>query len=339
MKALVTGATGFVGGHLVERLAAEGHTVRALARRTSDVSLLRALDVEIVYGDVTDAASLEAAAAGCETVFHTAAVVSGWGHWEDFYRVGVFGTQNALNAAAAVGARRFVHLSSIAVYGSRVDGRVLQEAAAYAYRPETWNHYVREKVQSERLVFQAHARGAVAATAIRPPLIWGSRDRTAFPTALALLGSPLAALIGRGDNRLPCVGVRDVVDVCLRAALEPAAAGRAYNVASEQQFTQRQLFALLAGATGSRPPRRHVPLRVAYALGAALERAYTLTRRRSAPPLTRLNALLIASDVRLDCALARSELGWRQAQSVPDAIAEAAAFAAGRQAQTRALPV
>jgi nucleoside-diphosphate-sugar epimerase len=327
MHVLVTGATGLAGSHVVERLLAGGHTVRALVRPTSDRSALHGLDVEFATGDVTAPATLGAAAAGCEGVVHTAAVVGGWGRPEIFFRVGVLGTRNLLNAARAAGVRRFVHLSSIAVYGDDLDGRLLRETDPYGYRPRPWNHYVREKVQSEQLVFSYHLRGWLEAAAVRPSVIWGARDRIAFPTAAALVRSPVAAIVGSGRNRIPCVGVRDVAEVAVRALESPQAHGRAYNVSSGQEITRRQLYRLIARALGRRAPRLHVPRGLAFGLAAVCEGAYRLARSESPPPLTRFNVGLIVSDVRVDCTAAQSELGWRERHPVPQAIAEDAAWA------------
>ncbi|HEY7294334.1 MAG TPA: NAD-dependent epimerase/dehydratase family protein, partial [Dehalococcoidia bacterium] len=231
--------------------------------------------------------------------------------------------------------RRFVQLSSIAAYGDRLSGRLLRETDPYGYRPAPWNDYVREKVQSERLVFAYHTRGWIEAVALRPSVIWGARDRTAYPTAAALVRSSFAALIGSGGNRIPCVGVRDVADAALRALIVPQAAGRAYNVSSAQQITQRGLYRLVARTLGRPVPRLHVPFHLAYGLAGACEAAYRLAHRDGPPPLTRFNVGLIAADVRVDCSLAQEELNWRERHPVPQAIAEAAAWAS---AHTEARP-
>lgn len=329
MRVLVTGATGFAGSHVVERLLAAGHAVRALVRPTSDLSFLRTLDVELTTGDVTEPETLAAAAAGCEGIVHTAAVVGGWGKPEEFFRVGVLGTRNLLNAARDAGVRRFVHLSSIAVYGDAIDRRLLRETDPYGYRPAPWNHYVREKVQSEQLVFAYHLRGWIEAAAVRPSVIWGARDRIALPIAAALVGSPFAAIVGNGRNRIPCVGVRDVAEVAARALEQPHAVGRAYNVSSGEPITQRQLYRLIARALHRPAPRLHVPVSLAFGLGALCEGAYRIARIQSPPPLTRFNVGLIAADVRVDCTAAQTELGWRELHPVPQAIAEGVAWARG----------
>ncbi len=324
MRVLVSGATGFVGSHVVDHLIAAGHEVRALARPSSDTRYLETTAAAIVRGDLADAASLQAAAVGCEAVVHTAAVVGEWGAWELFYRVGVQGTRNLLDAVVAAGARRFVQLSSIAVYGSRLHGRTLHEFDRYDNRPEPWNHYVREKVQSERLAFQYQVRGQLEIVAVRPSVIWGSRDRTAFSRTRDLLRGPMAAVIGRGLNRVPSVSVHDVADLCVRALTVPGAAGRAYNISSDEPITQTALMGVFAKCTGAPIPSRHVPFGAAMSMATVLETAVHLLRRKNPPAVTRFNLLIAAADTLVDTTLAREELGWRQLQSVPDAIREAA---------------
>jgi nucleoside-diphosphate-sugar epimerase len=255
---------------------------------------------------------------------HTAALVGEWGPWELFYQVGVQGTRNVLDAAIAAGARRVVQLSSIAVYGMRVQGRALHEFDPYDNRPEPWNHYVREKVQSERLAFQYQSRGQLEVVAVRPSVIWGSRDRTAFARTRDLLRGPLAGVIGKGLNRVPSVSVHDVADLCVRAVTVPKAAGRAYNISSDEPITQIELMRVVAACTGAPVPSRHVPFGVAMSIATAMETMAHLTRRKNPPALTRFNLLIAASDILVDTTLARDELGWHQLQSVPDAIREEA---------------
>src|SRR5690349_12961017 len=120
MFALVTGASGFLGGHLVERLCAAGHRVRALVRTPAKAQFLAATMAEIAAGDLTAPASLASALDGVDTVFHSAAMVSNWGRWNDFQAVTVQGTENVLDAAERAGVRRFVHISTMRVYDDRI---------------------------------------------------------------------------------------------------------------------------------------------------------------------------------------------------------------------------
>src|SRR4051795_6985549 len=116
---LITGATGFLGGHLAEAAAARGWAVRALARPTSDVSLLARPGIEVVRGDLSDPASLPAALAGVEVVFHAAAKVGDWGPVDGYRAVNVGGSANLLDACAGRKLQRFIHFSSLGVYAAR----------------------------------------------------------------------------------------------------------------------------------------------------------------------------------------------------------------------------
>src|SRR5947209_8546160 len=113
---LVTGASGFVGGHIVERLLRDGHRVRCLVRATSDISLLERMEVELAYGDLTDAGSVSRAAGGCRYVFHCGALVSDWATVEEIRQVNVGGTRNVLDAAADASVERLIHVSTTDVY-------------------------------------------------------------------------------------------------------------------------------------------------------------------------------------------------------------------------------
>ena len=168
--ALVTGATGLVGMHLVPRLQREGWRVRALVRDAARAGLLSRADVTLATGDVLEPTGFERAARGCDVVFHAAAVITPRGGWEAYRRPNVEGTRNAIAAATSAKAR-LVHVSSVAVYGDNdryaADGRKTDESAPLGRIPET-SFYARSKRESEELVFEAQRTGALWATAVRP---------------------------------------------------------------------------------------------------------------------------------------------------------------------------
>ena len=130
---LITGGSGLLGGHIVERMSQQGHQVRALVRKTSDIEHLKTTGVEIVYGDIEDYDSLVAAAKGMEVIIHAAArVLPGWGQWRDFESCIVEGTENILNASIAAGVKRFVYVSSGTVVGKAALGdKPADETAPY----------------------------------------------------------------------------------------------------------------------------------------------------------------------------------------------------------------
>ena len=165
---LVTGATGLLGSHIVEKLRAAGEDVRALVRPTSDTRFLDTLGVDKAVGDVTDPESIARALDGVQTVYHSAARVGDWGPWEEFVAITIDGTRNMIEAAARANVQRFLHISSISAYG-HVDGEglVLDETAPLGQKLYKWSYYSRAKVEAERIVWAAHEAGDVPVTVIR----------------------------------------------------------------------------------------------------------------------------------------------------------------------------
>jgi nucleoside-diphosphate-sugar epimerase len=319
-KALVTGATGFIGGHIVDVLQEQGHDVTALVRATSDTTHLREREVRLATGDVTDSDSLRVACSGMEWVFHTAAVVGTYGKWAHFREVGVRGTKHVIDAAASAGASRFVHLGSIAVYGTRPRTEPSTEDTPYDEHPERWNHYVREKVLSEKLLWKAHGEGCIQATSIRPSVVVGPRDRNAIPRTLAIIRSPLGALAGRPDNRLPTVVVEELSAAIVKAASTEAAIGKAYNLSGRETITQLDFMRLYAEAAGLKPKKRAVPYGMALASAGVLEGLYRLGRRKNEPFITRIVVAIAGHDYAIDCSRAVADLGWEGKADYADAI-------------------
>lgn len=319
---LVTGASGFIGGHTCEALAARGWDVRAMVRKTSDTSHLGGPGITLVYGDLSDAESMKRACVGVDTVVHTAAAVGSFGEWPHFYETGVLGTERLIDAAAGNGVRRFVHVSSIAVYGLR--GGKMDEDTPFETAPQGWNHYVREKVMSEESLWKAHRAGKIRATSIRPSVVIGARDRNAVPRMADLLRLPVAALPGRPEMRFPVVTVEDCVDVIVRAVENDHAIGRAYNVAGDA-IGLADIYALVAKHAKLPAPKVYLPTKVAIPAVGMLEGAWKLLKRPGEPVATRIAIVCSGYDYDVDTSRARTELGWRPNGSYDAAVAAAMA--------------
>lgn len=320
-RILVTGASGFIGGHVCEALVRRGDVVRAMVRRSSNIDLLKELGVELAYADMSDVAALEAACEGVDVVVHTAAAVGSYGEWEHFNEVGVLGTQRIIDAAARRGATRFIHISSIAVYGFRQHRGPVGEDAPFDERPQGWNHYVREKVLSERILWTAHEEGRIRATSIRPVIVIGARDRNALPRLVELLNLPVTALPGGPRLHFPVVCIEDCVDAIVRSIDNDVSIGRAYNVSGDERITLGEFFALLARHAKRPAPRIYLPTAVVTFLVGLLEGVWKLLRRPGEPITTRIAIVLAGYDYHTDCTRAHAELGWSAKSSYEAAIA------------------
>ena len=306
--ALVTGATGLVGSHVVERLQRDGWRVRALVRDAARADWLQRTGAGVAVGDTLDASTLPAAMTGCDVVFHTAAAVTPDGGWEAFRRPNVEGTRNVVDAVVAAGAR-LVHVSSVAVYGSRgryaaTGGRTSEETPLAPLGEHSY--YARSKRESEQLVLGAHAEGRLWATAVRPDVIYGERDRQFVPRVARLLRFGVAPVIGGGHTTLAVVHAANVADGMVRAASHDAAGGRPYNLANDFDVTVAEFFRLAGEGLGERlrflsvpASAAHVVMRAAAIVAPARLRS---SMRQSVDFLTRDNPF---SSER-----ARRELGW-----------------------------
>ncbi len=320
MRALVTGASGFIGSHIVERLIAAGDSVRAFVRPTSDVAHLRELGVELAHGDITDPASLPPAMDGIDAVYHAAAAVTDWGPWRLFRSVTIEGTGNMLEAAARADVSRFLHVSTDGVYAHSHLGKPMTEQTPLETRFAWWDYYRRSKLAAERLAWQYHAEGRLAVTAVRPGVVLGERDRVTVPGLAAYMRGKGAVCWGNGHNRLPCVYAGDVAAACLLAVASPQAAGQPYNAVSDEPVTQRDLLQAIAEAAGLAAPRRSLPLLLVYGIALAMEVASVATGRRWEPPLRRMPVTMLAAEYLEDASKTRRELGWQPGVPMREAV-------------------
>ncbi|HUF53592.1 MAG TPA: NAD-dependent epimerase/dehydratase family protein [Dehalococcoidia bacterium] len=333
MQTLVTGATGFLGSHLVERLLARGDSVRALARATSDTSFLTSRGVDLAIGDITQPETLPAALADVEVVYHAAANVSDWGPWRDFKRITVVGTRNMLRAAGEAGVKRFLHVSSDAVYKFSDLRKGVDEETAVETRFGPLDYYRRSKTAAEKIARKAHAEGLVPVSIVRPALILGERDAAMLPAVLAFIKSATPTYIGNAKNQLPCVYAGDVAELSILAATSDEAAGEIYNAVNEEYVTQQDLFESAAETAELTPPTRHIPLRALYAIAAGMEAAARLRGWGKRPELTRFAVNLLGVDYVESNEKARSRLGWKAEVDMREAVRRSIEWARNRKRQ------
>jgi nucleoside-diphosphate-sugar epimerase len=323
-RALVTGATGLVGSHIVERLLADGWTVRALVRDPSAAAWLRDGGAELARGDILDEESLRAAVADCDTVFHCAALISASGSWDRFQRANIDGTRAVIDAAAA-GRARLVHTSSVAVYGgARYRDSPTDEDTPLAPLEEH-AYYARSKRESEHLVLDAHATGELWATAIRPPIIYGRRDRQLVPRFARVMRTGLFPLFAHGRSTMSLVHASAVADGAVRAARCEIAGGRAYNLANDFPVTVADMVQLGSNGLGRRVRGINVPLPVARAGFAMLARVARLAHQDAMAVQLPEAVNSFSRDNPFTSERARRELGWsptmRPEVGIPDAFA------------------
>jgi dihydroflavonol-4-reductase len=256
MKALVTGATGFVGAAVARALNAAGWQVRVLARRGSNRANLRGLAAEVIEGDLADTASLEAALAGCDALFHVAADYRlGARDPAQLYLTNVEGTRNILNAARTAGVARVVYTSSVATIGIPTDGSPGDELTPVAL-DNMIGHYKRSKFLAEAVAREAAATG-MSVVIVNPSTPVGRGDIKPTPTGQLVLDAAAGRMPAYVDTGLNIVHVDDVAAGHL-LAYERGKAGERYILGGED-MTLQTMLAQIARLVGRKPPRIRLP--------------------------------------------------------------------------------
>lgn len=314
MRVLVTGAGGFLGSHVVERLRADGHDVRALVRASNVPPALAALGAEVLVGDVTDPASCAAACRDRDAVVHAAGLVTEVAlPDEEYLRVNAGGSAELARAAAAARVRRLVHVGSTAVYRPNAK-RPIDESTPFA--PE--DVYGRSKAEAERRLAEIASGTGLDVVVVRPSRIYGPRDASLVRLFRAIARGRFW-MVGRGEAEVDFVHARDVA-AALVAALERGQG--AYLVGGPERVTIRRFVEEVAAAVGRRLPARTIPIGPAM-LAARLVAALWSAAGREPPVAPKRFAFLVNGRV-VDSSRAAAELGVRAQIGVRDGVADTA---------------
>jgi nucleoside-diphosphate-sugar epimerase len=304
--AFVTGGSGFIGGHLLRRLAGDGWTVRALARSDAATERVTAAGAEPVRGDLADTAALERGARGAEVTFHLAAMAKEWGAWADFRRVNVEGTKAVLAAGRAAGVRRVVHVGTEAalLHGQPLvlaDERTPLALSSKAPYPAT-------KAAAEAAVVAANGDG-LETVAIRPRFVWGPGDTTLMPVLVEMVRSGRFRWIGGGRQRTSTTHVDNCVEALVLAA-DRGTPGAAYFVTDGEPVVFREFVTALLATSGVTAPSGSIPRPLAAAAAAVCETAWRALPLPGAPPVTRFAVWATGLECTLDDSRARADLGY-----------------------------
>ena len=269
MKALVTGATGFVGSHLAEALKRHGHEVTALARSPRKAEALTSQGARIVPGDLHDMAALDRAAAGQDIIYHVAGVVAARNETE-FLRANRDGTINLIAAAERGGSPRFVLVSSLAAAGPALPGTPLTGRET----PHPVTAYGRSKLAAEEAVRGSSLDWSI----VRPPIVYGPRDREVLKI-FRLARLRLAPVFGDGSQELSAIHATVLAEAMVAVGQSTATIGGIYVASHTEVFTSADLGHAVARAMGGSVTTIRIPAPVARTLLWLTENGARLTRR------------------------------------------------------------
>jgi nucleoside-diphosphate-sugar epimerase len=311
--ALVTGANGFLGSHLMELLVAQGHRVKGLVRVTSDLRWVSELPAQLCRGCLEDELSIEQALADVDVVFHCAALTTACSR-KEYSCANVEGTRRLVAACRRSSIRRLVFVSSAAAQGPSPDGHPMgEDEAAKPLTP-----YGRSKLEAE-LVVRGES-GDLEWVTLRPPAIYGPRD-TDLLELFRSVGKGVIVRLGFGRRWQNLVHVRDVALAALLAADVPAAAGRVYNVCSSRPESWDRIQEVIAEALGVRARRVWVPSFAVYPVAIWRDLRGRIVGRAPSLTLGKVPEILARYWV-LDPSRAEQELGFRAEVSLEDGIRE-----------------
>jgi len=319
MKALVTGATGFVGSAVAKALCDEGHEVRVLVRPSSVLKNLEDIEVERVTGDLTDPGSLRPAVKGCDLVFHVAADYRLWvPEPAEIYRANVQGTENIIKAAMDAGVSRICYTSSVATLGLNRDGSPADEDTPVSL-DQMIGHYKRSKFLAEQLVRQLVRQERAPVVIVNPSTPVGPRDIRPTPTGRMVLDAASGKMPAYVDTGLNFVHVDDVARGHL-LAMEKGKIGRRY-ILGGTNLTLKQVLGLIAEITGRRPPMIKLPHNLVLPVAWVAEAWCRLAGRGE--PLVTVEGVKLAKKVMFFTSRrARQELGY-SSRPVKEALQDA----------------
>ena len=318
LKAFVTGATGFLGSHVARILADQGAELRLLVRPTSNLRNLEGLKAETATGDLRDAASLEKAIAGCDSVFHVAADYRLWVRDPaELYRSNVDGTRAILEAARKNGVRRMVYTSSVATIGFNSNGHPADEDSPVSLA-DMIGHYKRSKFMGEQLVLQAGRNGMHVVT-VNPTTPIGERDIKPTPTGRIVVDFLKRKFPAYVETGLNLVDVRECAAGHV-AALEKGKPGERYILGGEN-LTLKQILDKLGTITGLPSPKLKLPYIFAFATGV-VDEAITGRMLHREPRATIETVRMGRKKMFASSNKAERELGWKVV-SVDDALRRA----------------
>jgi len=329
MKALVTGATGFLGGALTHALLREGHEIRILSRKTSDLGQFSALPVDIRYGSLEDPSSLVGLFEGIELVYHCAALAKDWASWKEFYQTNAHGVRNLLEAARAVNSiGRFVHISTTDVYGYPV------EAADETYPiTDIGLPYNRSKGMGEKAVWDIYRETGMPITVIRPATIYGPGSLSIVVDIAALLLKNQMFLIDGGQLPAGLLYLDNAVEGILQASLSPQTIGQAYNLRDESDETWREFVGALARGMKVSYPWLNLPGKLAMGIAQVFEISYRAMGIRNRPLLTRHATCLLCRNQGYSIEKAQRDFGFRSRVGFVEGMARTQAWLASEEGQ------
>jgi 2-alkyl-3-oxoalkanoate reductase len=315
---LITGATGFLGGHLAEAAVARRHKVSTIARKGSDTALLDRLGVTIHHGDFMDPQVVRRAVEPADVIVHCAAKVGDSVPVEEYRPINVEALRGLLEACKAKPLRRFIHMSSLGVYKNR------HHHGTDETEPLPDQHldgYSQTKVEAEKLVMTYHRNHSLPVVVLRPGFVYGPRDRTVLPNLIKRMTTGKVHYLGGDRRALNTIYIGNLIEAVFLAIEKPEAVGQIYNLTDGEFVSKRRFFEAVADGMGLKRSKQLLPRWLAAGVAEILERQMRRAVNNGRKPIltpAQFKFLLLNLDFSIE--KAKRELGYKPRFSFDQAM-------------------
>ncbi len=319
MKALVTGGGGFLGGAIVRALLKRGDTVRSIQR--GHYPELIELGVDAVQGDLCKADDIDAAASGCDIVYHVAAMAGVWGDYEKYYQANVVATKNVIDACKKHNINYLVYTSTPSVVFDGTSEEGIDESTPYA--ESFFNAYQETKAEAEQLVLRSNS-AELKTVALRPHLIWGPGDRHLAPRVISRAKAGRLRLVGIKEHKVDSCYIDNAVEAHLLAGdnLQDDATceGKAYFISNDEPIAMSELINKILATVNLAPIQKRINEHVAYYIGMIFEKVYSLLKIEQEPIMTRFVAKQLSTAHWFDLTAAKRDLSYKPEISIDEGM-------------------
>jgi nucleoside-diphosphate-sugar epimerase/predicted dehydrogenase len=313
--ALVTGASGFLGKHLVEELLKKDYIVRVVIRKINE-RFEKNKNIEVIYGDIRNPEVVSYATKEVDIVYHCAALTTNKGPWHQFWENNVEATRILLKAAKKFNVKKFVFVSTVAVYGFKKnkDNKNLCENDELGRGLPYYSYYAHSKIKAEKLIWEYYKKKNLPVVVLRPGIIFGPNGKKASQRRKIIFGAK--------RKILPYIFVKDVVKALILAGDSEVAVGKTYNLVCDDQPTQGEFNELKNRILGVKKAGLYLPRPVMFLPAYLFEFYYRKKKSNASPPFNIYHYKSIVRNLRYDNKKILRELGWSPAYSLEDGIKE-----------------
>ena len=326
MKAIVTGGTGFIGSKLVEALVEKGCEVRCLVRKTSNVTRLNELGVELCYGDLGDLEALRSLTEDGDVLFHLAALVTDWGDPDIFYKYNVQATEELLKSSHKNAIKRFVYMSSSTVVWKSDFWNIHKLEyidETFPYTEKHTDNYNASKAEAEKLVLNFYKEKGLETTVVRPSNVWGAGDTVILPRVAMAARKGILHPMGTGERFVTPCHVNNLVNALLILAENGNAPGNIYFINDGVKIPYMEFLTKQLKASGINwEPGFSIPYKFAYAVAAVLEIIFKLKKSKKPPVLTKMAVAALSGSRSYSIEKARMELGYEPSVDIDEGMEE-----------------